>query len=66
MEVTVFWKDARNMCAIRFIRLEDYLEDKAISGEMIALEPQGVMFAEVMPLQMKLRFKIIPILMTYV
>lgn len=47
LEVTVFWKDARNMCAIKFIRLEEYLEDKAPGGEMLALEPQGYVFAEV-------------------
>ena len=32
---------------MKFIRLEDYLEDKAVSGEMIALEPQGYLFVEV-------------------
>lgn len=47
--MTVFWKESRNMCAIKFIRLEDYLEDKAVTGEMLPLEPQGYVFAEVRP-----------------
>jgi hypothetical protein len=36
------------MCAIRFIRLEDFINpNNEISGMIIHLEPQGVLFADV-------------------
>lgn len=36
------------MCAIRFLRLEDFLNpNNEISGMIIHLEPQGVLFADV-------------------
>jgi len=44
--ITVSWKDMRQMCGIKFIRLEDFL-DSQIQGMPIYLEPQGILFAEV-------------------
>ncbi len=36
------------MCAIRFLRLEDFINpNNEISGMIIHLEPQGVLFADV-------------------
>jgi hypothetical protein len=36
------------MCGIRFIRLEDFInENNDTSGMIIHLEPQGLLFAEV-------------------
>ena len=34
------------MCALKFLRLEDFLDDRQ-KGMAIQLEPQGIMFAEV-------------------
>lgn len=50
------------MCAIKFIRLEDYLEDKAVTGEMLPLDPQGYVFAEVRPQFSKLGQSLIRLL----
>jgi len=44
--ITVSWKDHRQMCGIKFIRLEDFL-DSHTQGMPIYLEPQGILFAEV-------------------
>jgi len=44
--ITLSWKDMRQMCGIKFIRLEDFL-DSQNQGMPIYLEPQGILFAEV-------------------
>jgi len=44
--ITVSWKDGRQMCGIKFLRLEDFL-DSQNQGMPIYLEPQGILFAEV-------------------
>jgi len=44
--ITVSWKDQRQMCGIKFIRLEDFLDSQS-QGMPIYLEPQGILFAEV-------------------
>lgn len=46
LEVTVFWKDQRQMCAVKFLRLDDFLDDSRF-GRVIHLEPDGILFAEV-------------------
>jgi len=46
MAIVIMWKDHRQMCAVKFIRLEDFLDDKR-HGLTIDLEPQGILFAEV-------------------
>ncbi|CAF1038211.1 unnamed protein product [Adineta steineri] len=48
LEINIFWRDYRNMCAIRFLRLEDFINpNNEISGMIIHLEPQGVLFADI-------------------
>ena len=49
LEISVNWKDYRNMCAVKFLRLEDFLDAKH-DGMIIHLEPQGILFAEVSPI----------------
>jgi len=34
------------MCAVKFLRLEDFLDDRR-QGMVVQLEPQGILFAEV-------------------
>ncbi len=34
------------MCAVKFLRLEDFLDAKQ-DGMIVHLEPQGILFAEV-------------------
>jgi len=34
------------MCALKFLRLEDFLYDRC-HGQAINLEPQGILFADV-------------------
>jgi len=46
LEIAIYWRDQRQMCAIKFLRLEDFLDDQR-SGMAIILEPQGIMFAEI-------------------
>ncbi|CAF3512278.1 unnamed protein product [Rotaria socialis] len=48
LEINIFWRDYRNMCAIRFLRLEDFINpNNEMSGMIIHLEPQGVLFADI-------------------
>ena len=46
LEIAVMWRDWRQMCAVKFLRLEDFLVDRR-HGITIHLEPQGILFAEV-------------------
>ncbi|XP_070177306.1 serine/threonine-protein kinase N2-like isoform X1 [Littorina saxatilis] len=46
LEVSVYWKDWRQMCATKFLRLEDFLDNER-HGNLILLEPQGILFAEI-------------------
>lgn len=46
MEISVYWKDWRAMAAIKFLRLEDFLDNER-HGMALHLEPQGILFAEV-------------------
>jgi len=43
---TIVWKEHQQMCAVKFLRLEDLLYDNNQSHR-IDLEPQGVLFADV-------------------
>ncbi|KAM4019471.1 serine/threonine-protein kinase N3 [Anomaloglossus baeobatrachus] len=47
LELSVHWRDWRELCAIRFVRLEDFLDNER-HGLCLQLEPQGMLFAEVM------------------
>ncbi len=46
LEISVYWKDYRGLCAIKYLRLEDFI-DFYMNGMAIHLEPQGILFAEV-------------------
>ncbi|XP_052789265.1 serine/threonine-protein kinase N2-like isoform X2 [Mya arenaria] len=46
LEIAICWKDSRQMCAIKFLRLEDFLDNQR-HGIAIHLEPQGILFAEI-------------------
>ena len=46
VEIDVYWRDWRNLCAIKFLRLEDFI-DNQFRGMVLHLEPQGILFAEI-------------------
>lgn len=46
MEISIYWKDYRGLCAIKYLRLEDFI-DYYLNGMAIHLEPQGILFAEI-------------------
>ncbi|XP_046577454.1 serine/threonine-protein kinase N2-like isoform X1 [Haliotis rubra] len=46
LEIAIFWRDWRQMSALKFLRLEDFLDNQR-HGITIHLEPQGILFAEI-------------------
>ena len=46
LEIAIYWRDWRQMCAVKFLKLEDFLDNQR-HGIAIHLEPQGILFAEV-------------------
>lgn len=46
LEIGVFWRDWRSLCAIKFLRLEEFIDDIR-HGMALQLEPQGMLFAEI-------------------
>lgn len=46
LEIQVYWKDWRGMCAVKFLRLEEFVDDDR-HGMALHLEPKGLLFAEV-------------------
>uniref|UniRef100_A0A8C8HJ79 protein kinase C n=1 Tax=Oncorhynchus tshawytscha TaxID=74940 RepID=A0A8C8HJ79_ONCTS len=46
LEISVYWRDWRSLCAVKFLRLEDFLDNQR-HGMCLYLEPQGKLFAEV-------------------
>ncbi|XP_064186610.1 serine/threonine-protein kinase N2-like [Anguilla rostrata] len=46
LEISVYWRDWRALCAVKFLRLEDFLDNQR-HGMCLYLEPQGTLFAEV-------------------
>ncbi|UYV71251.1 PKN2 [Cordylochernes scorpioides] len=46
LEIQVYWKDWRSMCAVKYLRLEEFVDDHR-HGMALHLEPQGLLFAEV-------------------
>ncbi|XP_031431271.1 serine/threonine-protein kinase N2 isoform X1 [Clupea harengus] len=46
LEIAVYWRDWRTLCAVKFLRLEDFLDNER-HGMCLYLEPQGTLFAEV-------------------
>ncbi|CAI9613582.1 unnamed protein product [Staurois parvus] len=47
MEISIHWRDWRELCAIRIVRLEDFLDNER-HGVCLQMEPQGMLFAEIM------------------
>ncbi|KAL0105508.1 hypothetical protein PUN28_016878 [Cardiocondyla obscurior] len=46
LEIGIYWKDWRSLCAIKFLRLEEFIDDVR-HGMALQLEPQGLLFAEI-------------------
>ncbi|XP_077288323.1 serine/threonine-protein kinase N [Arctopsyche grandis] len=46
LEFGIYWKDWRGLCAIKFLRLEEFIDDIR-HGMALQLEPQGLLFAEI-------------------
>ncbi|XP_055896064.1 serine/threonine-protein kinase N2-like isoform X5 [Biomphalaria glabrata] len=46
LEVAIYWRDWRQMCAVKFLRLEDFLDNQR-HGITLHLEPQGILFCEI-------------------
>lgn len=46
LELAIHWRDYRQMCAVKFLRLEDFLDNQR-HGMAIHLEPKGILFAEI-------------------
>ncbi|XP_060874983.1 serine/threonine-protein kinase N isoform X2 [Metopolophium dirhodum] len=46
LEIGVYWRDWRSLCAIKFLRLEEFIDDIR-HGMALQLEPQGLLFAEI-------------------
>lgn len=46
LEIGIFWRDWRSLCAVKFLRLEEFIDDIR-HGMVLQLEPQGMLFAEI-------------------
>ncbi|XP_041825430.1 serine/threonine-protein kinase N2 isoform X2 [Melanotaenia boesemani] len=46
LEVSVYWRDWRALSGVKFLRLEDFLDNRR-HGMCLQLEPQGILFIEV-------------------
>ncbi|XP_011480316.1 serine/threonine-protein kinase N2 [Oryzias latipes] len=46
IEIAVYWKDWRGLSGVKFLRLEDFLDNRR-HGMCLQLEPQGILFIEV-------------------
>ena len=46
LEIAVYWRDWRSLCAVKFLRLEEFVDDLR-HGMALQLEPQGLLFAEI-------------------
>lgn len=50
----MYWRDWRELCGVKFLRLEDFLDNRR-HGMCVQLEPQGVLFMEVSTFQLPAR-----------
>lgn len=48
LEIGISWRDWRSLCAVKFLKLEEFIDDVR-HGMALQLEPQGLLFAEVKP-----------------
>ncbi|KAK5642432.1 hypothetical protein RI129_008599 [Pyrocoelia pectoralis] len=46
LEIGVYWRDWRSLCGVKFLRLEEFIDDVR-HGMALQLEPQGLLFAEI-------------------
>ncbi|XP_034457401.1 serine/threonine-protein kinase N2 isoform X2 [Hippoglossus hippoglossus] len=46
LEIAVYWRDWRALSGVKFLRLEDFLDNQR-HGMCLKLEPQGILFIEV-------------------
>ncbi|KAG7325944.1 hypothetical protein KOW79_010869 [Hemibagrus wyckioides] len=46
MEIAVYWRDYRSLCALKYLKLEDFLDNERHRIHL-ELEPQGLLLAEV-------------------
>uniref|UniRef100_T1J1B0 protein kinase C n=1 Tax=Strigamia maritima TaxID=126957 RepID=T1J1B0_STRMM len=46
LEIDIYWRDWRSLCAVKFLRLEEFIDDVR-HGMALHLEPQGLLFAEI-------------------
>uniref|UniRef100_A0A8C7H6T6 protein kinase C n=1 Tax=Oncorhynchus kisutch TaxID=8019 RepID=A0A8C7H6T6_ONCKI len=46
MEIAVYWRDYRSLCALKYLKLEDFLDNQKHRVQL-ELEPQGLLLAEV-------------------
>ena len=47
LEIEIFYRDCRSMCAFAVVRLGNLIENQDQAGRIVKLEPQGDLFAEV-------------------
>lgn len=55
LEIGIYWRDWRSLCAVKFLKLEEFIDDFR-HGMALQLEPQGLMFAEVLNPQYPLNY----------
>lgn len=48
MEIAVYWRDYRSLCALKYLKLEEFLDNQKHRVQL-ELEPQGLLLAEVPP-----------------
>uniref|UniRef100_A0A3Q4ATY8 protein kinase C n=1 Tax=Mola mola TaxID=94237 RepID=A0A3Q4ATY8_MOLML len=46
MEIAVYWRDYRSLCALKYLKLEEFLDNERHQVQL-ELEPQGLLLAEV-------------------
>ncbi|XP_068898665.1 serine/threonine-protein kinase N isoform X4 [Tenebrio molitor] len=46
LEIGIYWRDWRSLCAVKFLKLEEFIDDER-HGMALHLEPQGLLFAEI-------------------
>uniref|UniRef100_A0A3P9MJA5 protein kinase C n=1 Tax=Oryzias latipes TaxID=8090 RepID=A0A3P9MJA5_ORYLA len=46
MEIAVYWRDFRSLCALKYLKLEEFLDNQKHRVQ-VELEPQGLLLAEV-------------------
>uniref|UniRef100_A0A3Q3EW79 protein kinase C n=1 Tax=Labrus bergylta TaxID=56723 RepID=A0A3Q3EW79_9LABR len=46
MEIAVYWRDYRSLCALKYLKLEEFLDNQRHRVKL-ELEPQGLLLAEV-------------------